>query len=196
MFNVAAFLSYVFLTAYTPGPNNIMAMSNASNDGFKKSFRFCLGVLAGFFVVVTASAVFSAALYDFIPKIEPFMRFVGAAYILWLAWTILRDKPKNKKGNKVRLEPNCFFTGMVMQFVNVKVILYGITTFSTLVLPYFTGVMQVSFFVLLLTVIGFSGTCCWAMFGSIFSRIFAEHKRGLNVVMALLLGYCAISILL
>ncbi|MBC6129822.1 LysE family transporter [Listeria booriae] len=196
MFNVAAFLSYVFLTAYTPGPNNIMAMSNASNDGFKKSFRFCLGVLAGFFVVVTASAVFSAALYDFIPKIEPFMRFVGAAYILWLAWTILRDKPKNKKGNKVRLEPNCFFTGMVMQFVNVKVILYGITTFSTLVLPHFTGVMQVSFFVLLLTVIGFSGTCCWAMFGSIFSRIFAEHKRGLNVVMALLLGYCAISILL
>ncbi|MBC2675224.1 LysE family transporter [Listeria booriae] len=196
MFNVAAFLSYVFLTAYTPGPNNIMAMSNASNDGFKKSFRFCLGVLAGFFVVVTASAVFSAALYDFIPKIEPFMRFVGAAYILWLAWTILRDKPKNKKGNKVRLEPNCFFTGMVMQFVNVKVILYGITTFSTLVLPYFTGVMEVSFFVLLLTVIGFSGTCCWAMFGSIFSRIFAEHKRGLNVVMALLLGYCAITILL
>ncbi|MBC1400733.1 hypothetical protein [Listeria booriae] len=85
---------------------------------------------------------------------------------------------------------------MAMQFVNVKVILYGITTFSTLVLPYFTGVMQVSFFVLLLTVIGFSGTCCWAMFGSIFSRIFAEHKRGLNVVMALLLGYCAISILL
>lgn len=196
MFNVAAFLSYVFLTAYTPGPNNIMAMSNASNDGFKKSFRFCLGVLAGFFVVVTASAVFSAALYDFIPKIEPFMRFVGAAYILWLAWTILRDKPKNKKGNKVRLEPNCFFTGMVMQFVNVKVILYGITTFSTLVLPYFTGVMEVSFFVLLLTVIGFSGTCCWAMFGSIFSRIFAEHKRGLNVVMASLLGYCAITILL
>ncbi|MBC2368611.1 hypothetical protein HBP99_08190 [Listeria booriae] len=77
---------------------------------------------------------------------------------------------------------------MAMQFVNVKVILYGITTFSTLVLPYFTGVMQVSFFVLLLTVTGFSGTCCWAMFGSIFSRIFAGHKRGLNVVMALLLG--------
>ncbi|WP_430534742.1 LysE family transporter [Listeria rocourtiae] len=196
MFNIAAFLSYIFLTAYTPGPNNIMAMSNASNDGFKKSFRFCLGVLAGFFVIVLASAIFSAALYDFIPTIEPFMRLIGAAYILWLAWTILRDKPKSSNTKKVCLEPNCFFTGMVMQFVNVKVILYGVTTFSTLVLPYFSGFWQISLFILILTVVGFSGTCCWAMFGSIFSRIFVEHKRGLNIVMALLLAYCATSILI
>lgn len=64
-----------------------------------------------------------------------------------------------------------------MQFVNVKVILYGITTFSTLVLPYFSGVWQVSLFILILTIVGFSGTCCWAMFGSIFSKVFAEHKK-------------------
>ncbi|EUJ25312.1 lysine exporter protein LysE/YggA [Listeria cornellensis FSL F6-0969] len=83
-----------------------------------------------------------------------------------------------------------------MQFVNVKVILYGITTFSTLVLPYFSGVWQVSLFILILTIVGFSGTCCWAMFGSIFSKVFAEHKKGLNMVMALLLAYCAFSILL
>ncbi|WP_206537458.1 hypothetical protein [Listeria cornellensis] len=80
--------------------------------------------------------------------------------------------------------------------MNVKVILYGITTFSTLVLPYFSGVWQVSLFILILTIVGFSGTCCWAMFGSIFSKVFAEHKKGLNMVMALLLAYCAFSILL
>ncbi|EUJ25311.1 LysE family transporter [Listeria cornellensis] len=109
MFNIAAFLSYIFLTAYTPGPNNIMAMSNASNDGFKKSFKFCLGVLAGFFVIVLASAIFSAALYDFIPTIEPFMRFIGAAYILWLAWVILRDKPKNPNAKKSTIRAKLLF---------------------------------------------------------------------------------------
>ncbi|EUJ52308.1 export protein, LysE family [Listeria rocourtiae FSL F6-920] len=85
-----------------------MAMSNASNDGFKKSFKFCLGVLAGFFVIVLASAIFSATLYDFIPTIEPFMRLIGAAYILWLAWTILRDKPKCSNAKKSALGTELF----------------------------------------------------------------------------------------
>jgi hypothetical protein len=35
--NFAAFLSYVLVTTFTPGPNNIMSMSNASRYGFKKS---------------------------------------------------------------------------------------------------------------------------------------------------------------
>ncbi|HWJ02835.1 MAG TPA: lysine transporter LysE, partial [Verrucomicrobiae bacterium] len=35
--NFAAFLSYVLVTSFTPGPNNIMSMSNASRYGFKKS---------------------------------------------------------------------------------------------------------------------------------------------------------------
>lgn len=45
MFSWIGFLSYVFITAFTPGPNNIMSMSNASRLGFKKAFPFNLGIL-------------------------------------------------------------------------------------------------------------------------------------------------------
>ena len=37
MFSVYDFLIYIFVTAYTPGPNNIMSMSNAVRFGFKKN---------------------------------------------------------------------------------------------------------------------------------------------------------------
>lgn len=37
MHNLPAFLSYVIITTFTPGPNNIMAMSNSSRYGFKNS---------------------------------------------------------------------------------------------------------------------------------------------------------------
>lgn len=37
MFSWVSFLSYVVATAVTPGPNNIMSMSNASRLGFRKS---------------------------------------------------------------------------------------------------------------------------------------------------------------
>lgn len=40
MFNWLNFLSYAVITAITPGPNNIMSMSNAGRLGFRKSFPF------------------------------------------------------------------------------------------------------------------------------------------------------------
>ena len=187
----AAFLSYIFLTAFTPGPNNIMAMSNASKHGFRKGLRFNFGVLFGFLVVMTICAAFTSLLYSFIPQIEPVMLCIGAAYILWLAWTVWRDKPHDEK--KRTMQINSIASGMVLQFVNVKVILYGITGISTFVLPYHKGFLALSPFVFLMSMVGFAGTCCWASFGAVFEVFFSKHKRILNALLSLLLVYCAVS---
>ena len=40
MLNIAAFSSYVLVTTFTPRPDNIMSMSNASRDGFINSIKF------------------------------------------------------------------------------------------------------------------------------------------------------------
>lgn len=191
MINLGAFFSYIFLTAYTPGPNNIMAMANAGKYGFRKSMKFCLGVLLGFLSIMICSALFCSVLYRFIPKIEPVMVCIGAAYILWLAWTIFRDKPH--EGKKGSFETNSVFSGMLLQFINVKVILYGITAFSTFILPYYQSILMLTLFVLLLSFVGFSGTVCWALFGAVFERFFSAHRRVMNVVMALMLVYCAVT---
>lgn len=191
MMNVGAFLYYIFLTAYTPGPNNIMAMSNSSKHGFKKGLRFCIGVLCGFLVIMICSTLFCSILYRFIPKIEPVMICIGALYILWLAWTVYRDRPhrEGKKGFQI----NSIFSGMMLQFINVKVILFGITAFSTFILPYYQSIPTLLFFVLLLSLVGFSGTVCWALFGAVFDKFFRAHRKLLNTIMALMLVYCAVS---
>lgn len=192
--NFTAFFSYILLTAFTPGPNNIMSMSNAGKYGLKKSFPFNLGIFAGFLLVMSCCAAFSALLYDFIPAIEPVMLCIGAAYILWLAWTVWRDKPHGEK--KGLSQTNTFAAGMVLQFINVKVILYGITAMSSFVLPYYRGVSSVAAFVLLLSAVGFAGTLCWALFGAAFDRFFIKYSKIVNAVMALALVYCAGAMLL
>lgn len=192
--NLVAFFSYVFLTAFTPGPNNIMAMTNAGKYGFKKSFSFNIGVLFGFLIVMSCCAVFSSQLYDVIPSVKPVMLCIGATYILWLAWTIWRDKPK--EGKKGSSQTNTIVSGMVLQFINVKVILYGITALSSFVLPYYQSFVAVGAFVLILSIIGFVGTCCWALFGATFEQIFKKYGKALNAVMALLLVYCAATMIL
>lgn len=76
--SIAAFLSFACIMSFTPGPNNIMALSSASAYGLRKGLRFCFGVLLGVLGLMTACALFGAALFRFLPDVEPTMRAVGA----------------------------------------------------------------------------------------------------------------------
>ena len=64
MLHLYDFLIYCFITAYTPGANNLLSMSNAIRLGFRRSVCFNLGILAGFTVVMSACTAFSATLYS------------------------------------------------------------------------------------------------------------------------------------
>lgn len=48
MFPWFSFLTYAVVTAVTPGPNNIMSMSNGSRKGFRGALPFNLGIWVGF----------------------------------------------------------------------------------------------------------------------------------------------------
>jgi threonine/homoserine/homoserine lactone efflux protein len=132
-------------------------------------------------------------LYNAIPKIEPIMRYLGAAYILWLAWALFNE---HKKEGKKSLETNSIITGAALQFINVKVIIYSITVMSTFVLPYYKDIWSIILFIIILAVVGFSSTCVWTLFGSVFEKVFRERKKLVNIVMALLLVYCAATIII
>ncbi|MFA9380635.1 MAG: LysE family transporter [Acetanaerobacterium sp.] len=192
MFNAYTFLAYIFIMAFTPGPNNIMAMTNASRYGFRKSFPFNLGILVGFSIVMAVCAVFSTMLVTIIPSIKPVMIVLGAAYMLYLAWKILRSSSIKMKESKSA----GFVTGMLLQFVNPKIMIYGITAMSTYILPYYNEPHEIALFASLLVFVGFSGTVCWSVFGMMLYKLFLNHAKVMNTIMALLLVYCAASLFL
>lgn len=190
--NYAAFFAFTFLTAYTPGPNNLIAMTNASRDGLKRTLPFLSGMVSGFLFVMLICALFSTLLYDLIPSIKPYMLALGTCYLLYLAYSVWQDKP-HKEGKQ---RQNSFLAGLLLQLVNVKIMLYGITAITSYVLPYYQKTEAIISFCVLLTAIGASGFLCWAGFGSLIERLFKEHKKILNIIMALLLVYCAVSLFL
>lgn len=197
MFNWFAFVSYMFVSCITPGPNNLMCMANGTKYGFKKSLRFCFGVTTGFTLILLLSIGCNYLIYSYIPTIIKVMTPLGALYILWLAWVIWRDKPKAKKEEKkLQLDTTAMRTGMILQFVNPKGLLYGITLITNFVFPYdrsvgmFALTLAANWFIVLFSNI------CWVLFGSIFQKFFEEYKKILNAVMALLLVYCAVSLFL
>ncbi|QUH19255.1 LysE family transporter [Alkaliphilus sp. B6464] len=194
MTNLAAFLSYILVANFAPGPNTIISMSNASLYGFKKSIMFNVGVFFGVFIIFALSSIFSVALYDFIPSIKSIMAYIGASYILWLAWQTYKSKPRSEE--KTQKRTNTFLSGLLLQFVNPSVIIYSLATISTFIVPYYKSVFMLASFSVILAFVGFVGTCCWALFGSIFQKFLVKNYRTVNIVMALLLVYCAVSLLL
>lgn len=187
------FLVFVVLSAITPGPNNIMSMANARKEGFCKGLRFNWGVWIGFTGVLMLCAAFCKLLSALIPKIEPYMFIVGALYMLYLAWTVLRDKPHQQKQRRLKL--NSVFTGAVMQLINPKAIMYGITAFSAYILPHYSSIPVLGVFCVVLAFAGFACTCLWAGFGATLEKLFTKNAKLINYVMVALLVYMAVTLL-
>lgn len=192
MLSIPAFLSYVFVASFTPGPNTIMAMTNGSYFGYKKALNFIFGVTTGFSIVMLLSSYFNLLLLNFIPKIKFFMSLLGFGYMLFLAFKIL--KSKQNVNDQVSDTMNTFRTGVTMQFVNPKAILYGITVTSSFIIPYYQSNTSLFLFSLFLAFVGFLAVSCWALFGAMFQKFINQYRKPFNILMALLLVYSAISI--
>ena len=193
MFPWYSFLTYAVITAATPGPNNIMSMSNAGRLGFRRALPFNLGIWVGFTIVMVLCTLFCTALSALIPAIWLPMLVLGAAYMLYLAWGTFRSSDVIQEDHA----REGFRSGLLLQFINPKIYLYGIMSMEAYILPYYSGQPAVLlFFALLLAFIGFVFTLAWAAFGSVFRLLFSRHARVVNTIMALLLVYCAVSLFL
>ena len=193
MFDWFAFLTYAVVTAVTPGPNNIMSMSNGSRKGFQGALPFNFGTLVGFSIVMFLCTLFCSMLSSLIPRIKLPMLIVGGAYMLYLAWETFRS------GGDLEEHPSRdgFVSGLLLQFVNPKIYICCIMSMEAYILPYYHGQIPALLgFASLLALIGFVFTLCWSAFGSVFQWLFSQHAKLVNTIMALLLVYCAVSLFL
>lgn len=193
MFSWLNFLSYAIVTAVTPGPNNIMSMSNGSRLGFCKALPFNLGIWAGFSSVTLLCTFFCSSLSAAIPKIKTPMIVIGALYMLSLALKTFRSPSIIEDDHS----QSGFLSGLTLQFINPKTYIYCIVSMEAYILPYYHEKWDILvLFSLLLAFIGFIFTLCWSLFGSVFKLFFSKYAKITNTVMALLLVYCAVSLFL
>ncbi len=193
MFDPVSFFTYIVVTSATPGPNNIMSMSHAGRLGMRKTFPFNFGIWAGMSVIVMLCTALGSALRELLPIIEKPMLFVGAAYMLYLAYMIFTSS----KELQAKQSSSTFLSGALLQFVNIKFYIYCIVSMESYILPYYHGQFTKLFlFALLLATCGFAFTVVWAFFGASLKTLFTKYARITNSVLALSMVYCAIALFL
>ena len=228
------FITYAIVTTFTPGPNNASSSQAGMQQGFSKTLPYLTGISIGFFAILAACGLMLDFILNIYGTISPYLRWIGALYMLWLALMpffpgktpVFKNQPADQhvkqtgtiseskfgdssdskfgqsnsnipgKKTKNRFAGYTLFNGMVLQLVNVKVILYGITlysSFSLLIGTSATAVLASAFF---LTVAGFFSIALWTLIGSTFSAYFKNKLfyYTFNIVMSLMLIYSAVAI--
>lgn len=190
MFNWLPTITYALVANFTPGPNNITSAAMGVLYGYRRSLPFLLGASAGFYVMLLAAAFISSSLLSAFPGVQPVLHVVGAIYILYLAYAVLKATYtfEDKK-----TEPMNFRQGFVFQLVNPKVIIYGLTLFSTF-LSWLTGNTLSLLLVLIpLTLSCFAAISTWTLFGAMIKKYlgYPKVRLAVNIILALLLVYSA-----
>ena len=77
----------------TPGPNNAMVAASAANFGLRRTLPHVLGTSLGFPLMLVLVGFGAAQLLAASPGLQAALRWVGAAWMVWLAWQIARAEP-------------------------------------------------------------------------------------------------------
>ncbi len=188
--NLTAFLVYCVIVTFTPGPTNIVILSSVQHYSMRQVMNYVLGATMAFGLLLGASAMLNRMLTGILPSILSIMQIVGCLYMLYLAYQIFRmgsaESPEQHQSS--------FTSGLLMQFVNPKVILFTLTVIPSYVLPYYSSPLILTVFVISITVIGFSAFIAWLIFGSVFRSFLLNHQRAANTIMALFLVYSAVMV--
>ena len=181
------FALFALVTSITPGPNNTMLLASGVNFGFHRTIPHMLGITCGFFVLVLAVGFGLGAVFQTYPLLYTVLRYVGAAYLLYLAWKIAHSGPvsENEKGGS---KPISYLGAAAFQWVNPKAWIMAIGAISTYtpMQGYFTNVIVIA---AVFALINLPSVGVWAGCGTLLRNVLKDRRwlRLFNWGMALLL---------
>lgn len=186
-------VSFVLVTTFTPGPNNISCASMGVLHGYGKTFRYIAGIATGFFMIMLLCAFVSSSLLKFLPSAEPVLRIVGAVYILWLAFGTARA---TYAFGSTGQSPMGFKKGFFLQTLNPKVVIYGLTLYSTFLSNVSGNHLALVAFALLFALTAFCAVSTWTLCGAAIRTHLHQPgiRKLINTVLVLLLVYTAFDI--
>ncbi len=185
-------LALILAVGYSPGPANIFSLMCSMRNGRKAALRMWLGLLTGFTIAVVVLAVATHFIGESMGRYVRYVKYIGAAYILYLAWKTY----SSPEGQQRQTRGCSFMSGMVMQLTNAKILLFYLMVFSTFVLPYSDALPDLLYVAAFLSLAGPGANLVWLLMGGFLHRVFARHQRKMEIAMAMCLAACAVAIVI
>ncbi|MGW1682320.1 LysE family translocator [Saccharopolyspora sp. NPDC002376] len=112
--------------ALTPGPNMVYLASRSISQGRRAGLVSLAGVALGFVAYLVAAAAGLSALFVAVPGAYHVVKILGAAYLAWMAWQILRPgggSPFEPRELVPHSAAHLFGMGLLTNLLNPKIAL-------------------------------------------------------------------------
>jgi threonine/homoserine/homoserine lactone efflux protein len=184
---------FSFVTSVSPGPNNAFLLSSGANFGLKKSLPYLNGIMVGLTGMMVALGAGLGVVFTTLPVVYQILKWVGFAYIVYLATLIVRSTSKSDTGEAQYIG---FVKATTFQFVNPKAwVVVG--SFMATMVPVDAGLGATIFVCLLFLVFTYPGAFLWAVAGQVLKEWLSNplRRRIFNIVSAVLLVLSMVPVL-
>jgi threonine/homoserine/homoserine lactone efflux protein len=180
---------FAFVTSITPGPNNMMLLASGVNFGVRATLPHLLGISCGHCIMLLAVGLGLGELFIRVPVIYQVMQLLGMAYMLYLAWGIVRSGPApTGETSNESSTPLGFWGAAAFQWVNPKAWVMTLGFFSNY-LPQDAGALLIAAASLLFSLVNLPSIAVWAVMGARMGHYLQVdlYRRVFNWTMAVLL---------
>lgn len=176
---------FMFLMCWTPGPNTMLCAAHANRHGWQATLPLEAGMAAGFFLLAVMVGAGIELVEQYRAAIEA-VRYVGAGWMLYLAWQIA-GAPQVASGAAppVAEAPLGPATGFMLQFVNPKGIVYFVLLMGVYA-PRLGEAFAIKVFLAgASAAIGVGSVLFWSGAGALLKRLFSDPASAWRVNLTL-----------
>ena len=193
--NLTALMIFMFVAAFTPGPNNLLSSYSGFNFGIKKTLPLIYGVTFGFPLLIIIINSGLIIFFKKFPALQEIIKILGSVFILYFAYKVALSK--SNKEQKIN-NPTKFFNMLFFQFINPKAVLFAIIVVSTFINTNENFIRDTTIVLSVAISFSFVSIFSWCLLGK-FLRKFATNDKFIqtfNYVMSFLLIVCVIMLYL
>jgi threonine/homoserine/homoserine lactone efflux protein len=192
------FLLFAFVASITPGPTNILVLSNSARYGFKAALPIIFGACASAALIVLAVGNGVGQALNNLPSVQFWMKWVGVLWLSYLAWQIYRSPVTLNQSEQTAPQQAGLWTAASLQLVNPKTWMMAFAVISVFVGRGEEASLQVFCLSLVFFLVSLPCLTTWALLGAGSARWIrsASAVRRFNQTMAvMLLGSAWIGLL-
>ncbi len=181
------------VTAFSPGPNNIISSYSGFNFGFRKTIPFMLGVIFGWTAMLTLMSSGLIVIFQKYIFLQNAIKISGTIFLIYLAYKIAFSSTNQSDNIK---KPVNFFDTFLFQFINPKGVLVAMIAVSTFIDAQNNYLRDALIVVITYFFMAVFSVSSWCLLGK-YLRNFATSEnfiKKFNYTMSFLLIVCVIMI--
>ncbi|MGR3914835.1 MAG: LysE family translocator [Gammaproteobacteria bacterium] len=175
---LAGLAFFSFVSAVTPGPNNLMVLTTSVNFGLQRALPVVFGVCGGFTLMIALVGIGLIEVFTAYPFSYAALKSLSVCYLLFLAWKTATAAPPVGPGGDAgnARKPVTFWQAVLFQWVNPKAWVMALTAISAFTPPShpLSGVFVVAIVFGLITL---PSVGVWALLGMQLRRWLSEPRK-------------------